>query len=111
MGFDNLKKIIVSDENQNFKMDNGILYSKDGTVMYLCTDEYQNPVLTIPATVTKIPTIFYQTLVRSGKLKGIEIEAGNTSFRIESQSLYNYLGSLKYFTVGDTEYPRDIVND
>ncbi len=110
-GFENLKKIIVSDENQNFKMDNGILYSKDGTVMYLCTDEYQNPVLTIPATVTKIPTIFYQTLVRSGKVKGIEVEAGNTSFRMESQSLYNYLGNLKYFTVGDTEYPRDIVYD
>ncbi len=50
----NVNKIVVSDTNTNFKKEDGILYSKDKTILYAYSSEIEDSSFEIPSTVTKI---------------------------------------------------------
>ena len=52
--YTDLSNVIVSDTNQYLEYDNGVLYSKDKTVLYFYTAEKTDETFTIPSTVSKI---------------------------------------------------------
>lgn len=52
--FDNLKQIIVSNDNYYFTSENGVLYSKDMHTLIKYPSQKQDSEFTVPETVTKI---------------------------------------------------------
>ena len=103
----NLEKITVASGNENFKAVDNVLFSKDGTTLYLFADyNYTVKAYSIPEGVTTIAkyafdsAIYIETITLPSTLKRIEAEAfANckiTSFTIPAS--VEYVGSQAFKT-------------
>lgn len=72
-GCNNLENIIVSNDNPNFTVEDGILYNKDKTTLIRCLPGKDNTV-SIPSTVTSINKLAFNGC---SKLKGDLVIPGN----------------------------------
>lgn len=110
-GLKNLQNISVNEENPYFSIRDGILYNKDFTAMFLYSKENHNTLLSIPAGVKYINNVFFGSLINNRYLTSIEVKAGNQNYYTDGVSLYNYRRSMRFYTIGDTEYPKVILYD
>ena len=82
-GCNNLENIIISSDNPNFTVEDGILYNKDKTTLIRCLPGKDNTV-TIPSTVTSINKLAFNGC---SKLKGDLVIPGNVEI-ISREAFY-----------------------
>jgi hypothetical protein len=106
VGVENLEKMIISDKNTKFTVSDGIVYSKDKTMIWYYPNGLKEEAFTIPDDVTSIwPSAFYNNQVvrelivpetyEGGlsfnglyALENIVVEEGNTVYYVEENILY-----------------------
>lgn len=81
-----LKEINISAENPYLCSDNGVIYNKDKTEIIYVVPGYQfeNGIMTIPATVKKLPCA-----ITNYNIESFVVEEGNTEFSVIDGILYD----------------------
>lgn len=72
LGFNNLKEVLISEENENFTSVDGILYTKNMATLQWYPQNHKNTVYTIPNTVTSAE---YMQLIHTKNLVELNIPA------------------------------------
>lgn len=91
---ENIKTFTVDKDNKKFASKDGVLYSKDMTILYIYPPQKEDKIFTVPESVTDID---YGAFLSAAKLEEITFTAGAKDIKI----VFDGCSSLKKITCGE----------